>query len=275
MNWPLFRAVASLALLALLIAGGSAFLAEKGNRGVVRVSKVEIHGELERVTAEQIRARVAGLAEEGLLRIDVGELAGHLEQIDWIDTASVRRVWPDGVAVHVVEQQPLALWGDDAWLNQRAEVFVAPRPSPGSSDYARFSVFHAPLGLEQKLAEEYRRFAPHLARLDLTLVAIKMDARRAVSLLLTHSMPDQAAASFEVRLGRIDHEKRFARFVHAYQAAIDPIVGRLKHIDLRYPHGFAVAWKPAPNVLSPIGEPSARNGLRPAPKYRLKQSQIS
>ncbi len=46
------------------------------------------------------------------------------ETIPWVDRAGVARSWPRALRVQVVEQKPVARWGEGGLLNTRGEVFV-------------------------------------------------------------------------------------------------------------------------------------------------------
>jgi cell division protein FtsQ len=47
----------------------------------------------------------------------------------------------------------------------------------------------------------------------------------------------------KVLLGREWVESRLARFTQTYTRVLANRIGEIKRIDLRYPNGFAVAWK--------------------------------
>lgn len=87
---------------------------------------------------------VAGLSDRPpLIDVDPGAVAARLEALPWVRSASVRREWPDGVRVEIVEQTPVAvvaLSGDggpaaasDRWaLVDRAGRVLADAPSQPS-----------------------------------------------------------------------------------------------------------------------------------------------
>lgn len=53
---------------------------------------------------------VAGLSDHPpLIDVDPGAVAARLEALPWVRSASVRREWPDGVRVEIVEQAPAAV----------------------------------------------------------------------------------------------------------------------------------------------------------------------
>lgn len=61
-----------------------------------------------RLSAQEVRAMVDVPADTPLARVDVDEVAGAVEQLPAVESASVRRDWPHGLSVVVVERRPVA-----------------------------------------------------------------------------------------------------------------------------------------------------------------------
>ena len=56
-----------------------------------------------------------------LLTFDARAARARLEQLPWIARASIERLMPDGIDVHVTERVPFAVWrvGEQSWLIDR------------------------------------------------------------------------------------------------------------------------------------------------------------
>jgi len=112
-------------------------------------------------------------------------------------------------------------------------------------------LFAGPAGTEGELTRRYRRFAELLAPLgaapgDGAIAAIVLTPRYAWQLRLADGL------SLELgRDGAEGVEQRLARFVAAYPESLGrlpqrPAAEARRHVDLRYPNGFALrvaGWK--------------------------------
>jgi cell division protein FtsQ len=50
------------------------------------------------------------------------KITSLLESHPWIERAFVRRRWPSGIEVKVIEEVPVARWGDKNFLNSKGEI---------------------------------------------------------------------------------------------------------------------------------------------------------
>src|SRR5512135_2669043 len=58
------------------------------------VQRVLVEGSFQRVSPPEIEAAVVEVARGGLASVDLDEVRGRIERIDWIDHAVVQRRWP-------------------------------------------------------------------------------------------------------------------------------------------------------------------------------------
>jgi cell division protein FtsQ len=97
------RAAAALSAVAVLL---GAYLASQ--TPLLDVDRVEVDG-AERTTTDDI-LRVLGVAPgDPMVGVDTRAAARRVEQLPWIDEATVRRSWPGGVTVGVTERRPVAV----------------------------------------------------------------------------------------------------------------------------------------------------------------------
>ena len=64
------------------------------------------------------------VGRNGLVSVDLAAVSLAVRQIPWVDRARVGRAWPQGLTVEVVEQIPVARWGEASLLNARGEIFL-------------------------------------------------------------------------------------------------------------------------------------------------------
>ena len=194
------------------------------------IHKIRVQGALVHVNEDMLRQSVVDKVQGGYFNIDVAALRKTVEQLPWVRTAAVRRVWPDAVVINVVEQQPLAVWAKGGLINTHGELF-----QPKASERLNgLPLFAAPVGLEQNITELYRDLSAQLAPLELHIVAIQLDERRAVQLQLHNGI--------ELVLGREERLARLQRFAKVYHKTLARHITRIKRVDLRYSNGMALQW---------------------------------
>ena len=114
--------LASVGVVLLVLAGGLLALRVALDRPVEQVA---ISGRFQRVQPVDVEKAVRGaLQGDGMVAVDLARIAQAVEAIAWVDRASVARSWPSGLRVQVVEQKPVARWGESGLVNMRGEVFV-------------------------------------------------------------------------------------------------------------------------------------------------------
>jgi cell division protein FtsQ len=78
------------------------------------ISRIVIHGRTHTPEAEIYTALAA--QGQSMLIFDTRAAMTRLEQVGWIKTAELQRLWPSTLVVRIVERQPVALWQDGAVL---------------------------------------------------------------------------------------------------------------------------------------------------------------
>ena len=190
---------------------------------------VELRAPLNQVPREQVERVLARRAGGNFFAASIDGLRSALEQLPWVRSASVRRVWPDRLEVSIEEHVALARWGGDALVNTRGERFVAASSAP-------LPLFVGPPGTEAEVTRRYERFGRLLAPLGSPIERIVLTARRAWQLRLANGL--------QITLGRDGDlaEQRLQRFVEAY-AGMRASIAHPGMVDLRYPNGFALRVK--------------------------------
>jgi cell division protein FtsQ len=136
-------------------------------------------------------------------------------------------------------------------VNTYGEAFAA---SGDGNAEARLPLFAGPAGTEGELTRRYRRFAELLAALE---EAPEQGVIAAVVLTPRYAWQLRLAGGLDLELGRDGAEpveQRLARFVAAYPESLGRLPRRAaatgaeieRHVDLRYPNGFALrvaGWK--------------------------------
>lgn len=98
----------------------------------LKINAVTISGQSE--TAElDVLERLAIPEHGSMLSFDIEAARARVEAISWIESATIRKVYPDTIEVVIVEREPFALWqrnGDVALIDNAGNVlsdYIAPR----------------------------------------------------------------------------------------------------------------------------------------------------
>lgn len=194
------------------------------------VRRVLLEGAFHRVSPPEIESAVAQAARGGLASIDLERIRARVEQIDWVDSAVVTRVWPDAIRVVVHEQVAVARWNASGLLNARGELFIR------NARYVppELPLLEGPDGTEGLVARLYTEAQGRLLEAGLRLTGVRLDERGAWALELTDGI--------EVRLGRQDVEARLERFIDLASPMVAKRVAEINYVDMRYTNGFSVGW---------------------------------
>ncbi|MBK1691291.1 hypothetical protein CKO33_03815 [Ectothiorhodospira mobilis] len=197
------------------------------------VERVTVEGELHHLPRGAVREVVSTHLPAGFFTLDLEAVRRDLQALPWIRTASVERVWPDGVRLHLDEQVPVARWGDTAVLNQYGETF---RPEAGTLPPGLPALEGTP-GRERVLMERLLAVQARLADVGLEVAGLTEDARRSWTVHL--------ADGSRVLMGRGMDPARLDRLVRMYPRLRAHRETPIRRIDMRYANGIAVAWVPA------------------------------
>jgi cell division protein FtsQ len=132
--------------------------------------------------------------------------------------------------VHVVEQVPLAYWGDDGLVSQRGEVFRPEKPPPLEG----LAMLQGEDARAPRITREYLRMRTLLETAGLGIERVWVDARQAWRL--------QADNGLMLNLGRREVMPRLTRFVQLYPYLLAQTKRQPETVDLRYTNGFTVRW---------------------------------
>lgn len=179
----------------------------------------------QRAVADDVLAVVRSEARGNLFTVDIVRLRQSLEKLPWVRSVSIRREFPDRLAVRIEEHQALARWNGTAMVNTHGEVFSA-------ESAQTLPDFIGQAGDSGEAAQRYMQFGAQLAALDLRIVQLAVTPRHAWRLHLDNGLV--------LELGREEIQPRLARFVMAYPHSIAGMQGNVRYVDLRYRNGFAV-----------------------------------
>ena len=224
----------------LLLAGG-VLLAWAGTMALQRLpvlplKQLVVATQVDHVSRAQIEHTARNALSGNFFTVNLETARSAFERMPWVRSASLRRLWPDGIELTLEEHRAAARWtpleGEERLVNVRGEVFIA-------AATGALPVFAGPEGSALRVLERYREFSDGLAGSGRKPVAIHLSAREAWQLKLDDGVV--------LELGRDEPKhplaERVSRFASHYAAASGAAISRLPGIavvDMRYPNGFAL-----------------------------------
>lgn len=191
---------------------------------------VTVDGEFSHIDKDALVEAVTPYAKGGFMSVNVARIREAGEALPWVKVVQVKRIWPDSLHLVVEEQEAVALWGDDALVNNQGYLFFPPRTTfPDGLVQLR-----GPKGSSYVVAKRFAEVSQLISSLGVTVQQIEMNERRAWTIKLSNGV--------NVMLGRIDSDQRMQRFVNAFSTVLEPYRNQITAVDLRYTNGLSVAW---------------------------------
>lgn len=239
------RSLSLLMLSGLLVGSGWGvwLVFEKIN---VPIGVILVRGQYSQVDQAQIQKLVEPLLSGGFISLDLKRIRDGLERHPWIEEASISRQWPDSLVIRLVEEVPIARWGNSAFLNHRGERLEI----GDNSMLAHLPLLEGVARSERQMMRSYRQMVQLLQPAELRIAALQRDARDAWRLTLTNDL--------ELVIGRDQVIEKMRRFLLVWEQHLKTQVADVVRVDIRYDNGVAVQWV-----------------AKPAQQAQFKQQQLS
>ncbi len=189
------------------------------NMGFV-VKHVDVVGE-GRVREDKVREMLGVQPGDYLFDMDIKNAQTRIQSLSWVDTAVVRRLWPDRIVVHINERRPYALWQN----NKKIHVIDDTGTVISTADAREFSdmPFVVGAGAAEKAQDVWTMLQAHPDILAQTEAVVRVGERRWDVVLkdgMRIMLPEQNPAA---ALGRFD----------TYNRTHDLLGMDLQRIDMR------------------------------------------
>lgn len=191
---------------------------------------LEVNGDFQRVSAEQLRATISPLIDESFFTIDMQELRDAAGRISWVSAVHVQKKWPDTVTVTIKEYTPVAHWNRGQLISRRGEAFSVPE----ADEIQGLPWLHGPEERLDDVLRSWAEFSEMLVPLGLEISGIRLDRRGAWSMQLSNGT--------HVQLGRDSALERLQRLLASWDSLMLEKSSPPQDVDLRYTNGFAVMW---------------------------------
>ena len=198
------------------------------DKDTMPITSVYIVGDIKYTNVSHLKSEVEKSIDAGLLYLNTRQIRNVLLAEPWIEDAYVRKVWPPGLSVKIIEKVPVAKWGAPALLSSSGAVFE-PRELEGVNNLVTlFSLRDSPKNVIEnflvvkEVFEHCGVLIKHFGATD-----------RGEWLVLTTD-------GKRINLGRGDIREKLSRFQFAYERDINAYWPSVTRIDLRYSNGLTV-----------------------------------
>ena len=199
------------------------------------IRSVKIIGISNHINHETLRNTISPYLAHGMLWLNIPDLENTLNQLSWVEKATLIRKWPDELFINITEQTPLAHWNNTSLLNDKGDIFT---PDVATA-LPNLPALYGPNNTQNTVWGGYIAMNNILRPIGLKVTAASMTVRQVWEVYLNNGI--------HLYLGRDDVLKRLGRFVEAYSGMASQ-ASNIQYVDLRYTQGFAVKWKNNPAI---------------------------
>ena len=158
------------------------------------------------------------------------KITSLLESHPWIERAFVRRKWPSGIEVKVIEEVPVARWGDRNFLNSKGEILDL-----NNRNLASLPLLTGVEDSERLIMNTYREIILLLRPAGLKITELSYNNQGVWKLTLSNGL--------EILIGRDQIIEKIRRFLIIWMATLKSSSTDMDGVDIRYDNGIAVRWK--------------------------------
>jgi len=196
------------------------------------IKYVRTEGVFQYLSKNEIKTVLQPLVMTGYFDADMQAIHSTVATLPWVDTVTVKRIWPDAIDIKVREKKPYARWGKNSLITERGVIFT-----PNNIEqFQNLTVVTGPELQQVKVLEIMKGIKTALADQSLQLMEFSVNDRGAWKIKL--------ATGLEILLGRNEQLKKLQRYLKTLAVLKQEQVDAMAIVDLRYPNGYAVSWKP-------------------------------
>lgn len=203
---------------------------EADSRGWFTIEEVKIENDPQYLTELEINKAYSELIGMNLLFSPLSDILTVTNQLAWIHSTKVRKIWPNKLSVTIKEHTPLAYWRSNQLITAQGKVI-----SPRSSITLDLPKLVGPVGSSVQVLEQFRLVSQVLALSDLHIETLELENRGSWNIRFSNELV--------VKLGRDEILERLQRFIAVYKSDLSGRIKDVSSVDARYSHGVAVTWK--------------------------------
>jgi len=204
------------------------------------IDQLKIQGKFRYLDPVEVEEVIDSDSLGNFFSIDLLKIKQQVEAIAWVQSADVRREWPNTLLIDINEHRPVMSWTPlnqnesretDYWLTSLGDV-VALSGEIGIADPIELSANKRDSKLLLSKTYQWKQRVEHH---QLELVGVNLSESHAWQLRLKYLDKE-----FDVLLGRVEVAQRLSRFLHLFDNQFRHSNQLLTRVDARYPNGLAI-----------------------------------
>jgi len=195
------------------------------------IKYVRTEGVFQYLGKDEIKTALEPLVKTGFFDADVQVIHAAVSALPWVESATVKRVWPDAIDIKVRERKPFVRWGEKSLISEKGVVFTPKSIEP----FEDLMILTGPDQQQVKVLEIMKGVKTALADQSFEMVEFTINNRWAWKIKLANGL--------EIQLGRSEQLKKLQRFLKTLTVLQQEQIDAMEVVDLRYPNGYAVSWK--------------------------------
>ena len=186
---------------------------------------------IKQVTEEEIATTVKPYLGASFWDIPLNKIQADLVHLDWVQSAQVKRKWPNLLYISIKEQTPVARWSDAGLVNRSGEVFF-PESIEGFTNLVQLD---GELAQSQQVLRNLITLQSQFLNLDFIIKSLKLSTDNVWSIGILDGP--------SIVLDSLNYEHKLQRFIKAYPKLDSEMRKSAGIYDLRYSNGFIIAKK--------------------------------
>lgn len=194
------------------------------------IKYVRTEGVFQFLTKDEIKTALQPLVTTGFFEADMQAIHETVAHLPWVETVSVKRVWPDTIDIKVRERKAFVRWGEQQLMTEQGTIFT-----PSSiQKHEHLLLLVGPEEQHAKVLEIMKGIKTTLADQNFELEKFTINDRWAWTVKLTTELT--------ILLGRENQLEKLQRFLKTLPLLPTEQLDSMVVVDLRYPNGYAVSW---------------------------------
>jgi len=215
-----------------------------GQRPVFTITQIQLQGEngqnLKHMNPAIMRTQVLNQLSGNFFSMRLDQTREVFEDLPWVRSASVRRVWPNSLMVTIQEQEPVGIWQTNdgpKLINAYGELFTV---NLAEVDTEKGLIeFSGPSSSNKEAMELYQQLDQWVKPLNARVVSLSLSSRYSWMTRLDNGMSFELGRDLNQK-DRSQIKNRLERFFKVWPEVKEKIPNKVDYIDLRYANGFAV-----------------------------------
>lgn len=191
------------------------------------------------LTHAQINSVQSAIEPLGDMQFFTADLAGvhrAVSALSWVEHASVRRDWQQGIVVSVLPRRAVANFGSQYLLDANGKVYV-PADERELMNKTLVNLYSSHATDASDMMKQMRRVNEWFTPLGMTAQDVTLTSRRTWLIRFSNGL--------RVVVDHENTEQKLYSLSSLLQGKLAKDLPKMQSVDLRYKNGFAIAWKRA------------------------------